>query len=266
MAGWAERAGVAGGAVGGGRAAGGSGTAGAAGAGGAADAAGSPLLGIQTVIIIDSKWDGANRIARLPNLAQLPRVKLRSYRTAFWRFHPHPKSAEARRQREAAAAVGEDNGDTHLCSVEALFFFLRELHAAHSTWGSGGEGRSRGEGESRDGGCGCSGGGGIVSMDNAFEKLELGSGGGGGVGGGGGGNVGAGDTGDIVGGGGGGGDTDDVVGSECHCFDDLLWYFAWQHDTIRASAAARDYIPIQPQMRKSVGRAMGKGKIKAKCW
>ena len=48
------------------------------------------------------------------------------------------------------------------------------------------------------------------------------------------------------------GDDDDGT---CHCFDDLLWYFAWQHTVIAEDAATREYHPIAPQRLKRRGRA-----------
>jgi hypothetical protein len=56
--------------------------------------------GLSAVVIIDSKWHGAQLIAATANLAHLPRVKLASYRTAFWRFHPQPKSQDKRDVRD----------------------------------------------------------------------------------------------------------------------------------------------------------------------
>ena len=141
---------------------------------------------IEAVVIVDSKWDGALTISRTEQMKHLTRVRLRSYKTAFWRFHPHPRSQGRRDEMSAAREAGRDDGDDKLCSAEALMFFLRELHVA---------------------------------------------------------------TGQHV-----DGDGRPAAPSECHCFDDLLWYFAWQHKTIAADASKREYHPIPPQCRKSARR------------
>jgi len=151
--------------------------------------------GVRAVVIVDSKWQGASLIASSPRLRNLPRVSLKRHRTSFWRFHPQPKSQEKRDARDALKARGEDDGDERVCSIEALFFFLRELHDALGTHGDG-DGGGRG--------------------DDAR------------------------------------GDDDDGT---CHCFDDLLWYFAWQHKVIAEDAATREYHPIAPQRLKRRGRA-----------
>ena len=142
--------------------------------------------GIEAVVIVDSKWDAALRVSMTERLKDLTRVRLRSYKTAYWRFHPHPRSQGRREEMSAAREAGRDDGDDKLCSAEALMFFLRELHATTG------------------------------------HHVDA-----------------AGDT---------------QPPSECHCFDDLLWYFAWQHGTIAADAARREYHPIPPQRRKGARR------------
>ena len=154
-----------------------------------------PAALLSAVVVIDSKWNGAHLIASTPNLRHLPRVKLASYRTAFWRFHPQPKSQEKRDVRDRLLAQGKDDGDEKVCSAEALFFFMRELHCAMGIHAD--------DERKPDGG-----------------KRE---------------------------------DERNGVG-KCHCFDDLLWYFAWQHQTVTARAATREYHPIPPQMKKSARR------------
>lgn len=180
------------------------------------------------VVIIDSKWNGAHLIASTPNLRDLPRVKLSKYRTAFWRFHPQPRSQEKRDIRDRLLAEGKDTGDDKVCSAEALFFFLRELHEAlgvHAGEASGDnkeEARRRGE---RDEG---SGNGPEMEAERGEGKDTA--------------------EGVLV-------DAGPQHG-DCHCFDDLLWYFAWQHQTITGSAAVREYHPIPPQLKKSARRAL----------
>ena len=56
-----------------------------------------------------------------------------------------------------------------------------------------------------------------------------------------------------------GGDDGENVGcgarepSECHCFDNLLWYFVFMHRQIRRVALGRQaaYVPVPPQIKKS---------------
>ena len=81
-----------------------------------------------SVVVIDSKWDVASAIGRRDSLRRLPRVRLSTYRTSFWRYHPQPKANGKRDEAELRRARGEDDGDDMLCSLEALFFFARELH------------------------------------------------------------------------------------------------------------------------------------------
>lgn len=200
----------------------------------------SPALSglLSAVVIIDSKWNGSHLIASTPNLRHLPRVKLASYRTAFWRFHPQPKSQEKRDERDALLAEGKDAGDDRLCSAEALFFFMRELHDAVGVHADADADAEDGEYSSGDGGDG----GGEGGKTRSQSQTELQDDDGGGSGGDGGGDVNRGE------GGGSGG------ASRCHCFDDLLWYFAWQHQMVAASATAREYHPIPPQLKKSARR------------
>ena len=62
--------------------------------------------GIEAVVIVDSKWDGALTISRTEQMKHLTRVRLRSYKTAFWRFHPHPRSQGRRDEMSAAQGGG----------------------------------------------------------------------------------------------------------------------------------------------------------------
>ena len=80
------------------------------------------------VVVIDSKWDVASAIGRRDSLRRLPRVRLSTYRTSFWRYHPLPRARGKRDEAELRRSRGEDDGDDALCSLEALFFFARELH------------------------------------------------------------------------------------------------------------------------------------------
>ena len=100
------------------------------------------------VVVIDSKWDVASSIGRRDSLRRLPRVRLSTYRTSFWRYHPQPKANGKRDEAELRRARGEDDGDDMLCSLEALFFFARELHENGFRGASGSEPRdSKARGE-----------------------------------------------------------------------------------------------------------------------
>ena len=81
-----------------------------------------------SVVVIDSKWDVASAIGLGERLRDLPRVRLSTYRTSFWRYHPLPRARGKRDEAELRRSRGEDDGDDALCSLEALFFFARELH------------------------------------------------------------------------------------------------------------------------------------------
>ena len=93
-----------------------------------ADSTTRRLDALDAVVIIDSKWDGATLISKSETLRNLPRAMLARHRTAFWRFHPQPKSQRKRDDAASPRAAGEDDGDERLCSLEALYFFAREFH------------------------------------------------------------------------------------------------------------------------------------------
>ena len=98
---------------------------------------------ITDVVVIDSKWGQSRGVLENPALHGLPHVRIGTYRTAYWRYH--------------TKGVPEDG----LCTVEAVYFLCRELHArAH-------------------------------------------------------------------------------VKGDCHCYDDLLYYFAFMHRRVHAASAAR---------------------------
>ena len=88
------------------------------------------LSALDAVVIIDSKWDGATLISKSETLRNLPRAMLARHRTAFWRFHPQPKSQRKRDDAASLRAAGEDDGDERLCSLEALYFFARSFTRA----------------------------------------------------------------------------------------------------------------------------------------
>jgi DTW domain-containing protein YfiP len=73
------------------------------------------VASIRDVVVIDSKWGQARGVLLSPALAGVRRVRLGSYRTSYWRYHTR--------------GVPEDG----LCTVEAVFFLCRSLHAkAHA--------------------------------------------------------------------------------------------------------------------------------------
>lgn len=65
------------------------------------------LSELKTVVVLDSTWSDAGKLSRLPQLDGLPRVQLKSYTTFFWRYQRKP--------------------DSHLATIEAIYFFFREL-------------------------------------------------------------------------------------------------------------------------------------------
>ena len=99
---------------------------------------------ITDVIVIDSKWGQARGVMEQPALRGIPHVRLGSYRSSYWRYH--------------TKGVPDDG----LCTVEAVYFLCRELHARRHP-----------------------------------------------------------------------------PGEQCHCMDDLLWYFAFQHRRVHAASDAR---------------------------
>jgi hypothetical protein len=67
------------------------------------------LRGLRRVIVIDSQWQRLSHIFRaMPRLQRLPRMRLRTYHTAFWRFQP------------------DHMDDTFLATIEAIYAFYRE--------------------------------------------------------------------------------------------------------------------------------------------
>lgn len=169
-----------------------------------------PLAGIDAVVIIDSKWDAAGLIGQSDTLKILPRVKLETYRTAFWRFHPQPKGIVKRDSIEEKRRRGEDDGDDMLCSLEALFFFCRELH--ESGWGGVGRGDCS-RGDSIESTCNTATSSSTSSTLNAPTNTPTNT-------------------------------------PTCHCHDDLFWFFAYQHSVVLRSAARREYSPMPAQLRK----------------
>lgn len=63
---------------------------------------------IKRVVFIDSQWNRVNRILPDEKIARLPKVKITSYKTHFWRY-----------QQEGADC---------LATIEAIYHFYREFH------------------------------------------------------------------------------------------------------------------------------------------
>jgi DTW domain-containing protein YfiP len=66
---------------------------------------------ITDVVVIDSKWGQARGVMEHPALRGIRHVRLGAYRTSYWRYH--------------TKGVPDDG----LCTVEAVYFLCRELHA-----------------------------------------------------------------------------------------------------------------------------------------
>jgi hypothetical protein len=183
------------------------------------------LAALDAVVIIDSKWDGADVIGRSDSCKNLPRAKLEKYRTAFWRFHTKksPKGLRVRRseRRERGETESAENDDEMLCSLEALFFFIRELHECGFTGSAderGDDDRARANVSAERTASTWEG---PETSSARFEPRRC----------------------------------DAILGTgPCHCHDDLFWYFAYQHSVVAKGAATREYDPVPPQARRR-GRA-----------
>eukprot|EP01029_Cantina_marsupialis_P028983 TRINITY_DN778304_c0_g1_i1.p1 TRINITY_DN778304_c0_g1~~TRINITY_DN778304_c0_g1_i1.p1 ORF type:complete len:248 (-),score=48.25 TRINITY_DN778304_c0_g1_i1:68-811(-) len=63
---------------------------------------------IKNIVSVDSTWSQAKSVSKDSALAKLPKVAIRKYKTLFWRYQ-----------------TGFD--ETYLATIEAMFFFLKEL-------------------------------------------------------------------------------------------------------------------------------------------
>ena len=136
---------------------GGEGAAGAGGEGGGAATAEAPRRRRRRwkrLVCIDSTWAQSRQMMRHPTLARLPRVCIKSHATAFWRPNcgrrhrqqqqqqpPPPQqqqSADAESGQAQAQALprnkrkSADISNEGLATVEAIYFFYRELMAAQA--------------------------------------------------------------------------------------------------------------------------------------
>ncbi|GAM23474.1 hypothetical protein SAMD00019534_066490 [Acytostelium subglobosum LB1] len=68
----------------------------------------SDLSNVKRVVFIDSQWHTANRILRDPRVKKLRCIKIDQHKTLFWRYQQH--------------------GDAYLATIEAIYYFYRELH------------------------------------------------------------------------------------------------------------------------------------------
>ena len=68
------------------------------------------LARVKRVVLLDSQWSNAPRMLRHRALSGLRHVKIQTAKTAFWRYQRH--------------------GQDHLATVEALYWFMREVYEA----------------------------------------------------------------------------------------------------------------------------------------
>ena len=68
------------------------------------------LKNIKRVVVVDSQWQKTNGIISHPNLSKLPCVVISKQNTFFWRY--------------------QDVGEECLATIEAIFYFFRQLHQA----------------------------------------------------------------------------------------------------------------------------------------
>jgi hypothetical protein len=122
-----------------------------AGGGGAATAEAPrrrPRRRWKRLVCIDSTWAQSRQMMRHPTLARLPRVCIKSHATAFWRpncgrRHRQQQQQPPQQQQSADAEPGQalpprnkrksaDISNEGLATVEAIYFFYRELLAAQA--------------------------------------------------------------------------------------------------------------------------------------
>eukprot|EP01103_Thecamoeba_quadrilineata_P011260 TRINITY_DN2650_c0_g1_i1.p1 TRINITY_DN2650_c0_g1~~TRINITY_DN2650_c0_g1_i1.p1 ORF type:complete len:181 (+),score=21.98 TRINITY_DN2650_c0_g1_i1:381-923(+) len=73
------------------------------------------VLGLRRIVLIDSQWHKTNIILKDERLKKLKGVRIENYKTAFWRY--------------------QTLGDECLATIEAIFYFYKELHlAVHSEY------------------------------------------------------------------------------------------------------------------------------------
>eukprot|EP01054_Gregarina_sp_Poly1_P001429 Gregarina_sp_Poly_1__1428@NODE_1357_length_4305_cov_171_765691_g13_i1_p2_GENE_NODE_1357_length_4305_cov_171_765691_g13_i1NODE_1357_length_4305_cov_171_765691_g13_i1_p2_ORF_typecomplete_len235_score37_83DTW/PF03942_15/5_9e22Uso1_p115_C/PF04871_13/0_14_NODE_1357_length_4305_cov_171_765691_g13_i1198902 len=69
-----------------------------------------PWKPIKNILVIDGSWQAAKMIASNPRFNSLSRIKLRPYKTNFWRYNN-----------------GSFDGATNLATAEAVYYLLRDI-------------------------------------------------------------------------------------------------------------------------------------------
>lgn len=69
--------------------------------------ASKPAKPLKYVVFIDSTWQQSKSILRDPRMLKIPRVKISSHKTLFWRY--------------------QNLDETFLATIEAIYFFFREF-------------------------------------------------------------------------------------------------------------------------------------------
>eukprot|EP00003_Mantamonas_plastica_P021572 TRINITY_DN3515_c1_g2_i1.p1 TRINITY_DN3515_c1_g2~~TRINITY_DN3515_c1_g2_i1.p1 ORF type:complete len:318 (-),score=87.65 TRINITY_DN3515_c1_g2_i1:665-1618(-) len=75
------------------------------------------LDAVKRVVVIDGTWSQAKTMSRDPALTKLKQVKIGNYETMFWRH--------------------QQKGKDHLATIEAIYYFYRELYTAINAQGKG---------------------------------------------------------------------------------------------------------------------------------
>lgn len=145
-----------------------------------------------------------------PTLAAARHVKLKNFSTCFWRYHTR------------------DTSDDGVCTLEAVYFFLREFCVQHSgrhskpTREQGAEEEAGGAKREEEGDAGA--GAGPSSSNHGH---------------------------------GGGSDV-------CHCYDNTLWYFLHQHKKmVEGFAKKGPYLSLEERKKKKAEEAEAGGKREA---
>lgn len=142
-----------------------------------------------------AQWSHSKAIMRDPKMAHVRHVRIRSYRTAFWRFH--------------TKGVPSDG----LCTVEAVYFLCKEVsrgkrHEAATVAPQRRLWPRRDITILREP---------LALHRTSCAQLHTGAG----------------------------------LHEDCHCFDDILWYFAFMHKKIFDESRGRLFEPRPPDWMSS---------------
>ena len=85
---------------------------------------------IKRLVVIDGTWRQARAMlsdssTQIPAIKQLPRVKISSRKSVFWRF--------------------QNKNDEHLATIEAIYYFYRDFHGLLVREGASAQGEGRGD-------------------------------------------------------------------------------------------------------------------------